>query len=870
MSTSSPPALPAPDLLERETALATLEAAHRQASGAHGRLVLVSGEAGIGKTALIQRFCETRRASHRVLWGTCDALFTPRPLGPIVEIAQVTRGELEAAVEAEGRPHEITAALQHELNLRPTILVVEDLHWADQGTLDVLRLLGRRLDHTPTLVVVSFRSDQLEREHPLRVMLGEIATSRMVDRITLAPLSASAIARLAEPYGVDGDELFAKTGGNPFFVTEVLQSPGARIPPTVRDAVLARAARLSPSARRLLELVAIAHPHTELWLVEAEASLADLDECVASGLVSLTDRGVTFRHELARLALEESIAPGRAVELHRTVLAAIGTPPHGAPDLARLAHHAEGAHDREAVLRAAPAAARRAASVGAHREAAAQYARALRFADAIPLEDRVRLLERHSYECYLTAQDGPALESIDAALLCYRQLGDDRGLGATLRWRSLALLNWGRTAESEQAAREAVSVLERLPRSPELAMAYNARASLACLDEDFDAAVAWAHRALELADVVDSVDARVTALGTLGLAHGMRGLQDGRALLEEALALARSHGLESHAGRTYVFLGMAASRERSLAQMRKHVVAGLDFCEERDLDVWDDILLAMRGWLELEEGAWDAAAATVAQVHARNCILSSTQANIVLGLLRARRGDPDPWAPLTAAAEVAERTGQLWWLSQVAAAHAEAAWLEGRPELIPGLTDAAFAHARERGAAWPMAELAHWRRHAGIAPDLPDDLTGPFAAQARGDWTSAVEQWRAAGCPYEAALALAEGDECAQLLSLEELDRLGAAPAAGVVARRLRAGGVRGVPRGPRPATRESPAGLTQRETDVLHLLAEGLRNAEIAERLVVSRRTIDHHVSAILRKLGARTRGEAVAEAQRLGIQDR
>jgi len=863
--------IPTSPLLEREEELRALEGALASAIAGEGRVALVYGEAGIGKTSVVRAFTRLAGDVARTLWGACDPLFTPRPLGPFHDIVHGAGSPTLAALDPERDRIELFAALLAELGARPTIAVVEDAHWADEASLDALCYLVRRVDRVPCLLLVTYRDDEVGAQHPLRRLLGAIP-SAVATRIELAPLSEAAVAELAAEAERDATGLYELTGGNPFFLTEVLAAGGDGVPATVRDAVLTRALGLGVEAREVLDLASVVPGAIERWLLDAVLGHASAaaNECVERGMLVPNPTGLSFRHELARQAVLDAVDPERQAAYHRAVLRALEAQEDRDALLSRLAHHAEGAHDREAVLRAAPAAAKRAASVGAHREAAAQYARALRFADAIPLEDRVRLLERHSYECYLTAQDGPALESIDAALLCYRQLGDDRGLGATLRWRSLALLNWGRTAESEQAAREAVSVLERLPPSPQLAMAYNARASLASLDEDFDAAVAWAHRALELADVVDSVEARVTALGTLGLAHGMRGLQDGRALLEEALALARSHGLESHAGRTYVFLGMAASRERSLAQMRKHVVAGLDFCEERDLDVWDDILLAMRGWLELEEGAWDAAAATVAQVHARNCILSSTQANVVLGLLRARRGDPDPWAPLTAAAEVAERTGQLWWLSQVAAARAEAAWLEERPELIPGLTDAAFAHARERGAAWPMAELAHWRRHAGIAPDLPDDLTGPFAAQAHGDWTSAVEQWRAAGCPYEAALALAEGDECAQLLSLEELNRLGAAPAAGVVARRLRARGVRGVPRGPRPATRESPAGLTQRETDVLHLLAEGLRNAEIAERLVASRRTIDHHVSAILRKLGARTRGEAVAEAQRLGIQDR
>jgi ATP/maltotriose-dependent transcriptional regulator MalT len=349
--------------------------------------------------------------------------------------------------------------------------------------------------------------------------------------------------------------------------------------------------------------------------------------------------------------------------------------------------------------------------------------------------------------------------------------------------------------------------------------------------------------------------------------HVSDGAPEGWTELDEAFRLARAEGLDSQLGRTYVLAGMAASRERSLARLRQYVDPGLAFCDERDLDVWGDVILAMRGWLELEEGDWDAATATVTQVLARSCVLSAAQANVVLGLLRARRGDPDPWGPLEEAHEVAERTEQLWWTSQVAAAKAETAWLQGRPGLIAEVTDAAFALAQERRASWPLAELAYWRRQAGLETPLPEHARGPFVAQLRGDWARAAGEWAEAGCPYEAALALADGDDAAQRRSLVELNRLGARMAATIIARRLRARGVHGVARGPRPTTRESPAGLTMRETEVLRLLAQGLRNATIAERLVVSRRTVDHHVSSILGKLDVRTRGEAVAAGARLGL---
>jgi DNA-binding CsgD family transcriptional regulator len=875
VATTAGPGALLDELLERDAELDALARALADASAGRGRLVFVAGEAGVGKTTLLRRFVQGQPET-RVLWGSCDSLFAPRPLGPLLDVAAATGGGFAELVVTAATPHDVHEALVDELRGEaPTILVLEDVHWADEATLDVMRLLGRRLDGCPALVLASYRAEELDRTHPLRMVLGDLATAPGIVRLTLDPLSRTTVARIAELHELDPDELFRTTSGNPFFVAEVVAAGGGgTIPETVRDAVLARVARLSPAARALLDAVAVVPPRVERWLLDELVRGTDpaaLDECLAAGILLAENRGVAFRHELARLAVAETLASGSFVELHRRALAALRSHPSARDDLARLAHYADGAADAGAVLELAPAAAERAASLGAHREAAAQYARALRFADGETVERRAALFGRHSFECYLTAQDEPALASTAGALACYRELGDDLRAGATLRWQALALLNWGRAREAEPIAREAVSVLERCPAGAELAMAYCALASIAMLDEDAEATSRWAQRAIELATRIGDAEASVAATATLGVIEVLGGVPGGSARLDEALRVARAEGLENHVGRTYVLAAMAASRQRSLTRMRRLVESGLAYCEERDLEVWSDILFAMRAWLELEEGRWDAAGATVRQVLARNCILSSTQARIVLGLLRARRGDPDPWTPLHEARSVAERTGQLWWTFQVAAALAETAWLEGKRETVASVTEEAFELARAHGAPWPLAELAHWRAQTGLPVTTPEKARGPFALELRGEWARAADEWDAAGCPYEAALARGAGDTESQRRALDELTRLGARPAVAIVARRLRARGVRGIARGPRASTQRNPARLTSRELEVLALLREGLQNAEIAGRLFVSKRTVDHHVSAILRKLDVRSRGEAVKAAGRLApVSDR
>jgi DNA-binding CsgD family transcriptional regulator len=856
-------------LLERETALDSLEATLVAARAGEGRLVLVSGEAGVGKTALVRHFSD-RSAPLRVLWGTCDALFTPRPLGPFVEIAEGAEW-LRATLDRGGRAHDVVTSLLGDLTAdSPTILVLEDVHWSDEATLDVLLLLGRRVASVPLLVLATYRNDELASDHPLRRVLGELGRSRATVRLALEPLSQDAVVSLAAPHGLDAAAVYAVTGGNPFFVSEVIAAGGDVLPETVRDAVLARVALLGPRTTALLEAIATLPPRAELWVLEAMVpeSLVELERCLGSGILTEELHAVRFRHELARIAIEQSIAPNRRVDIHRRAFAALASPPAGEPDPTRLAHHAEAALDAEAVLRYAPAAAARASSLGAHREAAAQYARALRFADGLPMSARADLLVGHSFECMVTTRDEDALASTERAIECYRQLDDRLKHGRALTWRAQVQMNCGLAPAARQTALDATAVLKQVAPGHELAIAFCVLAGIALLSEEAGETVTWATRASDLAARLDDSEASLNALALSGAAAGLRGALEGTAQLERALALARESGYENQVGRDHVLLAMAASRERSLARMERYVQPGIDFCDERDLDVWGRILLATRSWLELERGDWQAAADTATLVLSQDCTLSCTQARIVLGLLRARRGDPDPWTPLADAADVAERTGLLWWTSQVAAAQAEAAWLEGKPAAVAGATAAAFARALELRSPWPLAELAYWRRRAGIEEEIPPDAGGPFAFQLNGDWRRAAELWREAGCPYEECLALSEADEEDALRrALDGSLRLGAGALARIVSRRLRDRGARGVRRGPRRATRANPASLTARELDVLALLSDGMRNAEIAERLFLSRRTVDHHVSSVLRKLGARSRGGAVAAAKRLGV---
>jgi DNA-binding CsgD family transcriptional regulator/tetratricopeptide (TPR) repeat protein len=851
-------------LLERSPFLSALDECLVDAVAGRGRLVLVAGEAGIGKSALVRHFCDERGGGARVLWGACEGLRTPRPLGPFVDIGEATGGGFEEIVERGEKPQALFAAFIDELNSRgPAVVVLEDVHWADEATLDILRLLGRRAESTHALVVATYRDDELDHAHPLRVVVGELGTASGVRRIELPPLSREAVKELAAPHAVDAEDLYRKTAGNPFFVTEVLAAGETDIPPTVRDAVLARAGRLSASSRRVLEAVAVVPPRIEMWLLEALAGeeIRHLDDCVASGMLGVEGRAVGFRHELARLAIEDSIGPHRRVLLHREALRALRDPPGGTPDLARLAHHAEAAGDTEAVLELAPAAAGRAASLGAHREAAAQYARALRFADGAPPETVGSLLDRASYESYLSGQFDEAVERQERALESHRRTGDRRKEGDSLRALSRLIRYVGRTDQAMKAGRDAVALLEPLPRGHELAMAYANLSHLFMNAEDAEGTVAWGTRALELAQRFDDIEAIVYALTNLGVVEILAGAPEGRAKLERSLELAQGAGLEDHAGRAFVSLVWWAPRYRSYAVADRHLEEGLEYCSTHGLDMWRLYLLAYQARSALDRGRWAEAVdcATLVLRDPRSSPVPRIIALAMIGLVRARRGDSDPWPPLDEALELAAPTGELQRIEPVAMARAEAAWLEGRRDVVAEATNAALDLAVRRRASWVIGELAYWRWRAGLDEKIPSGAAEPYALQIAGEWSHAARVWTEIDSPYEAALALADADEEAPLrLALAELERLGAGPAAALVARRLRALGARVIPRGPRVTTRANPHRLTKRQLEVLELLGHGLTDAEIAGRLFLSERTVSNHVSAILSKLGVSSRREA------------
>ncbi len=693
------------ELLERDQSLETLAVRWRTAASGRGQTVFVSGEAGIGKTSLVDHFLAQHCGSARTLWGGCEALFTPRPLGPLYDIAVQSQGRLSRILKQDLPRAIVFSALLEDLqgSQTPSVLVFEDVHWADEATLDLIKFLGRRLQSVPVLFLLTFRDDELGPDHPLWSVFGDLP-GKSLARIRLLPLSEQAVALLAQHAQRSAEQLHSITGGNPFFVNEVLASESPGVPMSVRDAVLARVARLSPEARAVLEVAALAPARIERWLLEAMLGSASsaLEECHSKGMLSVASTMVAFRHEIVRQAVESTLSPLRQQTLHASLLHLLLKRGDEAYNVARLVHHATAAQEGVLVLRYAPLAARDAVAHGAHREAAAHYATALAYARALPPEERAALLEARAYECYLTGQMEDAEQARQAALLIWRQRERADKVGHTLRWLSRLAWTLGKKTAADAYATEAVQVLEPLGANAELAMAYSNRAQLAMLAYDHAEAVRWGERAIALAEQVGDVNTLVHALNNVGTAQVFDQHERGRALQERSLRLALEQGFEEHAARAYTNLACSAIRTRDYQRAKSYLEEGIGYCTEHDLDFWESYMRAWQARARFEQGAWDEAAEEATKIlsHYRLSMVSKIPALFVLGWVRVRRGDPGSAPVLEEASHLALATGELQRIAPVAAARAEAAWLQGNVEQCLAEARVGFDLALEHDDPW--------------------------------------------------------------------------------------------------------------------------------------------------------------------------
>jgi DNA-binding CsgD family transcriptional regulator/tetratricopeptide (TPR) repeat protein len=852
------------ELLERDGALAVLAAACAEAARGEGRVVVVTGEAGIGKTSLVTRFVRDVGAGARVLVGTCDDLSIPRPLGPLHDLAGSVSAPFEAALIGGAAPHEIHRLLIDELRLppSPTVLVLEDIHWADDATLDVITVLARRIGSLPVLLLLTCRDGEAPPDHPVHAAVSATRPHESVF-LALTPLSERAVASLA---GDCGDDVYAATGGNPFFVAELLASTTTSdLPPSVATAVLGRASRLDDASRRLVELVSVVPNRVPASVLDAVMPdwAAAAEEPERRQLLDVDERYVRFRHELARNAVRSSVPIAGRRRLHAAILEALLA---ADADPADIVHHAEAAGAEDVVAEHALVAARRAAALGSNREAYSHYRRASHFVERRPVQEQAAVLEELSMVAYAVGRVDDAFPASERAIVLYRELGDEAAVGRCKR--SLSRFHWyaGDGECATRSALEAVAILEPLGESVELARAYSVVSQLAMLAEDFTAALEWGERALELATRLGDDSARVHALVNIGSARIDVDSRVSAALLE-ASAAADSVGERHEAARALVNLAYAMQAWAQPAPALEYAQRALDYASDHEIHTLSSYSAILIAWLRLRAGEWDEAERATHRELAGHTSIPQLLAKTVLAELAVRRGDPDAGERLADITAQAERTGELQRIAPVVELSTERAMTSGA-SLPRQEFEEALAEIRRRSPpGWAGLRLVAWATVLGFEGEPDERMAAPHAAMVRRDWLGAADAFGEVGWTYDRALMLSLLDDEEALAEALEIARgLGAAPLVGRVAGRLRELGLR-VPAGPREVTRTNPAGLTARQLEVLELLVEGLTNAEIAERLVVSPRTAEHHVAAVLRKLGASSRRDAVRRAAELEL---
>src|SRR5579884_765201 len=532
-----------PPLLERDAELAALEAVVGELAAGHGRLVLVGGEAGIGKTSLVRELRRRTASSARFFVAGCEALSVPAPLAPVRELAEAA-GAGDVADRA-GDPLALARSLLRALSAHaPVVAVVEDAHWADPATLDVLRLLARRLEDVAVAVVITYRDDEVDASPELRRLLGDLATRPAVERLALSRLLEATLRALAQGAGIDADRLARLTGGNPFLVVESIAA-GGKLPESVRNAVLARAARLGRAAREAVVAAAAIGPRVDPRLLEAvlPGSGEAVEEALAHGVVVSDGPVLGFRHELMREAIEASTSPPRRADLHARVLDALASGAFPA-DNARLAHHAELAGRAGDAARYAALAAADAERLGALREAALQAERALRLGRRLDESERLELLLRHSRTAnFASVRLEDAVESAEEAIRVASRAGDRVGRGRAFVALAGALWSLDRVERARDAAEEAVAVLADAGDVAQLARAQATRVRIEATA--FDPALAL-------------------ALGPEALDGRARGARRDRALdVSISIGLARGHQGDAGALRALVATARAA-REAAL------------------------------------------------------------------------------------------------------------------------------------------------------------------------------------------------------------------------------------------------------------------------------------------------------------------
>ncbi len=862
------------NLIEREDFLATMQKQFQQTVSGEGHSIFVVGEAGIGKTSLVKAFLKQVEAETIVYTGTCDPLFTPRPLAPLYDLAlQIAEGWTEKIQSISSRADlfiKFFQALTQKSS--PIVLVFEDIHWADEATLDFIKFFSRRISSTKSLFILTYRDNEIYQQHPLRSLPGDLVPGTYT-HLQLTPLTRQAVTKLANERGYDGEDVFTISGGNPFYVNEILAHYSPGVPDTIKNAVLSVYTRQPENAQKAWQLLSVMPEGLEVnRLAIIDPSLtAAIEESLEKKIMLIIKDKVFFKHELYRRTIEASISPFKRLELNKLILQHFLEDFLEEGDNERIVHYAKNANDNKLVVRYAPVAAKHAADVGAHIEATKLYLIAIEYADRKDQDQLVTLYESYAYECYLTSQIKNAIIYTGKALKIWEDKHEVEQIGNSLRFLSRLWWFEGKRDEAENYALQAVRLLEPQPTSRAKAMAFSNMSHLKMLSKDVAECVAWGNKAIELARALNDEEILAHALNNLGTAQLKTLSQKNAAvgMLQESLAISLKNSYHEHVARAYTNIISASVAIKEWVLAKQYLQDGLSYCEERDLDAWTKYKLAWKAKMLLDLGEWEQAELLANNLlnHKNQTAIVEVVSLVVLASIKTRRGEAEALEILLRLKNLAVSTNEHQRIIPAFIACLEWEWLHGRPLISGEELKQATELVQKVENEVLNSEFYFWLlKTRGLEAKVPA-LYQPYRLLKGGEVRKAAQFWEKKTCAYDQALALFEGEEEDKKRALGLMQQLGAVAVYECMKMSMRASGIKKIPRGIRESTRSNAAKLTKRELDVLQQLKQGNQNKEIASILFISAKTVDHHISAILSKLHASTRSKAVAEATRLGI---
>lgn len=858
--------------VEREHPLEDLQRAFDKAVSGEGNTVFVQGEAGIGKSSLVKQFLEHVRHRSVQLIGHCDDLFSSRPLGPLHDIALQCEAGPTMFTNNNTRTAIFRGFVEYLLSeTRTMILVFEDIHWADEATLDFIKYLARRISRFHCVFILTWRDTEVHNDHPIYNVLGDLPVASLT-RLQLQPLSARAVHRLAAERNRDGDHIFRISGGNPFFVHELLNGAEAELPQSIRDTVLVSYNREPLTTREAWQLLSLMPEGIELDRIQhfPQKFGEALSRSLEKGILDVKGERLVFRHELFRLSVASTLTPIGSSGICRQIMNVLLPAFKAKNEWARIVHYARQAGDQELIFTYAPKAAVDAALAGAHAESVKLYQAALDAASQGQEDALLPLYEGYAYECYLTARFEEAAVYTNRALHIYEACEQTELLGKSLRFLSRLWWFRGNHAEAEKYALLAIDVLKDEPISSVKAMAYSNLSQLYMLQKKRELCLHWGEQAITMARLLGDREVLSHALNNVGYVQlkDESSLEKGKPLLEESLQLALTNDYHEHAARAYTNLISRLIEIRQYDLAMKYLEEGLHYCEERDLDSWITYKLVWKARLLLETGSWQEALELARRsLRKEQSPVVKIGAIVIEATVNMRQGEQPVVELLLEAKTLAFSTEEHQRIMPVMMALLELEWITGDKFISEQEIDYVTAVTKEVGEMQQADEFWFWLLQAGRSRTPHTACYKPYQLLENGRVTEAADFWLQKGCSYNAALALFHGSGGEKRKALRMVQAMNATATAERMEQEMRAAGMKSVVQKRRNSTLSNPAQLTNRELEILQLLRAAASNREISETLFISPKTVDHHVSSILSKLNAPSRSKAVARAVEIGV---